>query len=102
LTKETGLSFIPLYSPSSRRPLSPSRSYHDLSDIAESPSVTHDPDDDSFKVEEITLFQTRDISGDKRYEQWLSKYHPKFVRPLEFHSASVAKYLTCSTCVTCA
>ena len=98
LTKETGLSFIPLYSPSSRRPLSPALSYHDLSDIAE--SVNHDPDDDSFTVEETTLFQTRyengyDISGDERYEQWLSKYHPNFVRPLEFHSASVAKYLTC-------
>ena len=60
LAEKTGLSFIPLYSPSHSR--KPARK-----------SVEFDP-------EEIVLFQIRYKEGynlpDERYERWLKMYHP--------------------------
>ena len=65
LPKETGLVFIPLYSPAGKR--------------------TKEVSQDDFTMEEIELFQTRyengyDISTDSRYNDWLAKYHPESER----------------------
>ena len=99
LTKKTGLSFIPLYSPH--------RSLHSPGlrcggpghALVESPAINSDLDV-SFTDEEVTLFQTRyengyDIAGDDRYTQWLSMYHPgavQSIQPLSYASSSVRKY----------
>ena len=53
LAERTGLKFIPLYSPSHRRPR------------AVEAATTFEP-------EEISLFQTHE-----RYESWLKMYHPE-------------------------
>ena len=62
LAERTGLKFIPLYSPSHRRPQ------------AVEAATTFEP-------EEISLFQTRFEEGydleDERYESWLRMYHPE-------------------------
>ena len=62
LAERTGLKFIPLYSPSHRRPQ------------AVEAAMTFEP-------EEISLFQTRFEEGydleDERYESWLRMYHPE-------------------------
>ena len=100
LSRETGLSFIPLYSPSCHRPHSPVQGHTSTLDLdssfVDSPAANHD---DSFTEEEITLFQTRyengyDISGDDRYRQWLCKSHPDATLSTSFRSTSVRKHLS--------
>ena len=64
LSRETGLSFIPLYSPSCQRPRSPVQG--DTSTLDHNSSFVDSPAanrDDSFTEEEITLFQTRYENG---------------------------------------
>jgi len=67
LAEQTGLRFIPLYSPSRR------------------PTEVNSPGVHSFSTEEIALFQHRFEEGydihDDRYEQWLRIYHPDFGSP---------------------
>ena len=108
LSKETGLSFIPLYSPSHRIPHSPLQA-HDCpnldSSYVDSPAATCI----SFTEEEVALFETRyengyDIVGDDRYRQWLSNCHPEatnLVQPLQFSSATVGKHLSCPLPPSC-
>lgn len=93
LSRATGLSFIPLYSPS-QRPLSP---VNLDSSLIDSPAAIHDY---SFTEEEITLFERRyengyDVVGDDRYRQWLCKSHPDTTLSMPFMSTSVQKYLRC-------
>ena len=101
LSRDTGLSFIPLYSPSCHRPHSSVQGHTSTLDLdssfVDSPAANHD---DSFTEEEITLFQTRyengyDISGDDRYRQWLCKSHPDATLSMSFRSTSVRKHLSC-------
>ena len=80
LPEETGLAFIPLYSPAGKR--------------------TKEVSQDDFTMEEIELFQIRyengyDISTDSRYNDWLAKYHPESERMklLKSTCSSVSQFL---------
>ena len=71
LSRETGLPFIPMYSPLTRRTTKPA---------------------DEFTEEEVSLFEIRyengyDMRDDARYNHWLSKFHPEsavWMEPLQY------------------
>ena len=99
LSKETGLPFIPLYSPAARATgahrfngdtlCSPNQECDSFSgEIGQdsssihSPVPQHEPREEGFTEREIALFETRyengyDVIGDDRYSQWLSTTHPE-------------------------
>ena len=88
LSKETGLSFLPMHSPISRPPPNPVA--HDLDEFTEG----------EFTEGEISLFETRfengyDLMDDARYNQWLSHYHPEFkLQQLAYSSSAVSSFLS--------
>lgn len=89
LIKQSGLSFIPLYSPASKRKPSVEKSSAEKLNVEE------------LTEEEISLFETRytngyDLTNDARYNVWLIKHHPEsavWMQPLKCSSTAVSKFL---------
>ena len=92
LTKQTGLVFIPLYSPASKRKSS-----------IEEPATERQMTIEDFSEEELARFETRyengyDLRDDPRYNSWLRRCHPEsavWMQPLSYGSTAVSQYLHC-------
>lgn len=78
LPRESGIPFIPLYSPASKH--APRLSVHELWAAMDQDNDDED-EDEGFTEDECVQFQRRydngyDLVTDSRYNLWLKKYHP--------------------------